>query len=153
MNTVFAQTVREADGRYLTDQELQVLEKYAHSYSTRDRAYQILSEKANTLVVDSLKKLAATHRDEVVNHSGKCRRDMTYALKYIARSVLTDEPEVFRQDFSLWMENITRAVHKGDSATRAYQHLKVEIQAALPKECAALVVPYLDDLITAFSGV
>lgn len=152
MNTMFTPTVDNADGRYLTDAELQVLEQYVQTYRTRKQTYQILSVKANDLVLQSLKQLAMTHRKEVQTYGGKCRRDMTYTLQYIARAVLMDEAETFREGFAVWMENITRAVHKGDSAARACRCLKTEVQKALPVECSALVVPYIDDLITAFSN-
>lgn len=152
MLTTLNQTALQADGRYLNDQELQGVEHYIQTFAARHQAYEILSAKADELVIRSLKGLAQTHRSEVESYGAKCKRDMAYALKYIARAVLMDESEVFKQDFALWMENITRAVHKGNSAARAYRCLKVEIQAAMPSECAAVIVPYLDDLITAFSG-
>lgn len=152
MNTLFAQTVQNADGRYLTDVELQDLEQYVQTYRTRKQTYQLLNNNANALVVQSLRQLAMTHRKEVQIHGGKCKRDMTYTIQYIAHAVLMDEAETFREGFALWMENVIRAVHKGDSAARACRCLKAEIQKAFPTECSALVMPYLDDLITAFSN-
>ena len=152
MLSTFSQTAAHADGRFLNDQELQGLEAYVESFSARTQTYQTLSSQANELVLRSLRKLAQTHRQEVVTHSAKCKRDMDFALKEIARAVLLDEPEGFKQDFSLWMENITRAVHTNNAASRAYRCLKAEICTALPGDHAALVTPYLEELITAFSG-
>lgn len=152
MLTTLTQAVLQADDRFLNDQELQGLERYIQTFTARNQAYQILSQNADELVIQTLKRLAQTHRPEVEAHGAKCKRDMSYALQYIARAVLMDESDVFKQDFALWMENITRAVHKGDSAARAYSCLKMTIQQSMPTHCAALVNPYLDDLITAFSG-
>jgi hypothetical protein len=92
-----------------------------------------------------------THRQEVETHSVKCKRDMDYALKCIARAVLMDEQDVFQQDFVLWMDNITHALHKGNTAAQAYRHLRTAIQGAMPTECANLVTPYVDELVEAFS--
>jgi saccharopine dehydrogenase-like NADP-dependent oxidoreductase len=142
----------QADGRFLNDEELRGLQTYVQSYKTRLATYQLLSQRGEALVMAALRQLALTHRQEVQTHSSKCKRDMSYALQEIAKAVLTGDPEVFRQGFSLWMENITRAVHKGNSAARAYTCLKAEMQKELPAECAALVVPFIDDLITSFSG-
>lgn len=152
MLATFNQAVHQADGRFLSDSELQELESYIQSFSARSQAYKFLSDNADTLVIQSLRQLARTHRQEVQSHSAKCRRDMSYALKEIAKAVLMDESEAFKQEFSLWMENITRAVHKGDSAARAYACLKEELKKSMPPQSVNLVVPYVDELIQAFSG-
>lgn len=147
----FNQTLMQADGRFLNDTELQELQTYAQSFSTRQTAYQVLSNKGEALVVAALRQLATTHRQEVQTHGAKCKRDMSYALKEIAKAVLMDDSEVFQQGFALWMENITRAVHTTNSAAQAYTCLKAVVNEAMSAECAALVVPYIDDLITSFS--
>lgn len=152
MNSTFVATLHQADGRYLSDQELQPLETYCRGFGQRQQTYQLLSAQAETLVMQSLQRLAQTHRSTVQEHGPKCKRDMAYALSCIAKAVLSDETAGFQEDFVLWMENITRALHKGESAARAYGFLKLEIEERFPSPCAALVVPYLDNLIAAFSG-
>ncbi len=151
LTTLHTATV-QTDGRFLDDEELRGLQTYIQSYKTRLATYQLLSQKSEALVIAALRQLAMTHRQEVQTHSAKCKRDMSYALQEVAKAVLTGDPEIFRQGFSLWMENITRAVHKGNSAARAYSCLKAQIQKELPTECAALVVPFIDDLVMSFSG-
>lgn len=146
------QVVLHADDRFLSDQELRGLESYVQTFTLRQQAYQILSHQADELVMKALKQLAQSHRQDVEAYGAKCKRDMAYALKYIARAMLMDEAEAFKQDFALWMENITRAVHKGNSAAIAYGYLKQAIQHAMSAQCAALVTPYLDELMTAFSA-
>jgi hypothetical protein len=151
MNSTFVESAHQADGRYLSDQELRPLETYLETFATRMEAYQTLRDNADSLVMQSLRRLVQTHRRVVQEHGGKCKRDMTYALGYVARAVLSDETTAFQQDFLLWMENITHALHKTESATRAYSFLKQEIQDTLPAPCAALVTPYMDELINTFS--
>jgi hypothetical protein len=145
------QAILHAEDRFLNDQELQGLERYVDSFEVRYRAYQLLSQRADELVMQALKVFAQTYRSEVETHGAKCKRDMGYVLQYIARAILMDDAEVFKQDFALWMENITRAVHNGRSAAQAYGCLKGQIQTALPAQYSALVVPYLDDLIMTLS--
>lgn len=152
MLTTFNQAVLQADDRFLDDEELRGLENYLQTFSTRQQAYQIISAKADELVMQALQQFAKTHRCDLQANGVKCKRDMAYALKYIARAVLMAESDVFKQDFALWMENITRAVHKGNAAAIAYGCLKQEIQTVMPAHCAALVTPYLEDLIQAFSA-
>lgn len=152
MLTTFNQTIQQADDRFLSDSELHALEAYVQSFAVRQQTYQLLSQHADELVIGALRQFAQTHRKDVEADGAKCKRDMAYALKYIARAALMDEADAFKQDFALWMENITRAVHKGDAAAKAYGCLNQVIQAKLPNQCAAIVTPYLEDLIMAFSG-
>jgi hypothetical protein len=151
MITTFAQKAIKADGRFLNDEELQGLEAYAQTFAPRNQAYTLLSQRSDELVLQSLRQLARIHRNELKVYGATCKRDMAYALKCIAQAVLTDELEEFQQDFALWMENIMRAVHKGELAAHAYRSLKIEVQKALPPQSAALVTPYINNLITAFS--
>ncbi|MDA0674211.1 MAG: hypothetical protein O3C67_10970 [Cyanobacteria bacterium] len=152
MKRTFTTTLREADGRYLSDNELDPLETYWSSFAIRAQTYQLLRDQADTLVLQALRRLAQTQRATVQTHGQKCQRDMAYALSCIAKAVLTDEAQDFQEDFALWMENITHALHKGESAAQAYGFLKQAIQAQLPETSAQLVMPYLDDLIMAFSN-
>lgn len=151
MNSTLIEAMQQAEGRYLNDQELQPLEQYLESYQARHQAYQLLRDNAEVLVHRALRRLNQTHRRAVQEYGAKCKRDMDYALSYVAKSVLSNEAKGFREDFALWMENITRALHKGESSAQAYTYLKQEVQEALPSTCAELVTPFIDDLITAFS--
>ncbi len=151
MNNSFASTVQQADGRYLSDQELSPLETYSNSFAMRVEAYQTLRDNADSLVMQSLRRLVQTHRQVVQEQGAKCKRDMTYSLSYVARAVLSDEATAFQQDFSLWMENIIYSVQKNEPASQAYGFLKQEIQNTLPPQCVNLVTPYMDELISVFS--
>lgn len=50
------------------------------------------------------------------------------------------------------MQNITRALHKEDSAIEAYRALQEEVKATLPGEPAMVVNTYLDKLIEAITN-
>ncbi|MDA0267446.1 MAG: hypothetical protein O2890_06935 [Cyanobacteria bacterium] len=151
MNSSFVEAAHQADGRYLSDQELRPLEMYLTTFATRMEAYQTLRDNADSLVMQALRRLVPTHRRVVQEHGGKCKRDMAYTLSYVARAVLSDDTNAFRQDFLLWMGNIAHALHKSDSSSEAYGCLKQEIHDTLPPQCAVLVTPYLDELINTFS--
>ena len=51
MSKVFTEQIRQVDNRYLTDQELQGLDHYLQTYHLRNQAYQVLTSKANELVL------------------------------------------------------------------------------------------------------
>lgn len=151
MNTALRESIRQADGRYLTDAELQPLHQYLDSFAVRFHAYTLLQEHHQTLVVQALRQLARTHRPAVVEHGEKCKRDMAYTLECVAQAVLLDDALGFHDGYLIWMQNITRSLHKQDSAIQAYRFLQAEVSALFPANGAQLVNHYLEELIQAFA--
>jgi hypothetical protein len=151
MNKVLLETIKESDGRYLSDLELRPLAQFVASYETRFTTYATLKEKAETLVLNSLRRLMQTpHRKVITEHGSKCQRDMTYTLQCVAQAILLDDAQGFMEDYVLWMQNITRALHKENSAIDAYRALQQEVAATFPAEGALLINNHLDKLIQAF---
>jgi Phycobilisome protein len=152
MNHTLLTSIQQSDGRYLSDLELRPLAQFVASFDTRLKTYTRLKEDGEGLVLGALRQLmAGSHCQVVQEHGAKCQRDMLYTLECIAKAVLLDNPDGFMDEYVVWMQNITRALHKEDSAIAAYHHLQTEILAALPETSAQLVNSYLDKLIQAFS--
>lgn len=152
MNHTLLASIQQSDGRYLRDLELRPLAQFVASFDTRFKTYTRLKEDSESLVLSALRQLmAGSHREAVQEHGAKCQRDMLYTLTCVAKAVLLDNPDGFMEEYVVWMQNITRALHKEDSAIAAYRHLQTEILAALPETSAQLVNSYLDKLIQAFS--
>lgn len=153
MNKVLIESIQSADGRYLSDLELRPLAQFVASYETRFTTYALLREKSDGLVLSSLRRLMATgHRKVITEHGPKCQRDMTYTLQCIAQAILLDNRQGFVEDYVLWMQNITRALHKESSAVEAYRALQQEVAATFPSAGALLINGYLDELIDAFTS-
>ncbi|MBD2257327.1 hypothetical protein [Pseudanabaena sp. FACHB-2040] len=151
MNTALRESIQQADGRYLSDAELQPLAGYVQSFVVRFNTYSLLREHSQNLVLQTLRKLIQTHRKTVQDHGPKCQRDMGYTLECIARAVLLDDASGFVEEYVLWLQNITRSLHKEESAVEAYRLLKGEIVLAFPPESAQLVAPHLERLIAALA--
>lgn len=152
MNTSLLESIQQSDGRYLSDAELRPLAEFVASFDSRFRTYTHLKDKGEALVMKALQPLTANeHRAVIQAHGDKCQRDMLYTLECIAKAILLDNPDGFTEEYVVWMQNITRALHKESSAIDAYRSLQAEITATLPLEAAQLVNGYLDQLITAFA--
>ncbi|MBW4460893.1 MAG: hypothetical protein KME47_11765 [Nodosilinea sp. WJT8-NPBG4] len=152
MNHTLLNSIRESDGRYLSDSELRPLAQFVASFDTRFKTYTRLRADGETLVLNALRQLMAGSSREVVQvHGAKCQRDMLYTLECIAKAVLLDDPDGFMEEYVMWMQNITRALHKQDSAIAAYRSLQAQVLAALPEASAQLIISYLDKLIQALS--
>ncbi|MBE9158481.1 hypothetical protein IQ265_16815 [Nodosilinea sp. LEGE 06152] len=143
--------IQQSDGRYLNDLELRSLAQFVTSFDSRSQTYLRLNAEGNTLVLNALRRLVLTHPEAVRMHGAKCQRDMLYTLECVAKAILVDSPDGFVEEYVLWMQNITRALHKQDSAIAAYRALQAEITSTLPTEAAQLVNSYLERLITALA--
>ncbi|WP_017299691.1 hypothetical protein [Nodosilinea nodulosa] len=151
MNHALLATIQQSDGRYLSDLELRPLAQFVASFDSRVKTYTRLKAEGETLVLSALRQLMLTHQSAVQEHGTKCQRDMLYSLDCIAKAILLDNSDGFVEEYVVWMQNITRALHKEDSAIAAYRSLQTEIAATLPAEGAHLVNGYLDKLIAAFA--
>ncbi len=153
MSNLLVDSIQYADGRYLDDQELRPFESLVQSYTVRLAVYQKLQSEAKTLVINALRRVIQTkHRKAIQEHGAKCQRDMQYTLECIAKAVLLDDTEGFVEEYVVWMQNITRALHKEDSAIDAYQALQEEIKTSLSGQQAMIVNSHLDKLIEAISS-
>jgi hypothetical protein len=153
MSNTLAKTAQKADGRYLHDQELKAFESLVDSFTTRLAIYQYLKNESQTLVVNALRRVIQTkHRQTIKEHSAKCQRDMLYTLQCIAKACLIGNTELFVEEYVVWMQNITRALHKEDSAIDAYRALQEEVKTTLPSEPSRIVNHYLDKLIDAIAN-
>lgn len=149
MNTAVEQAIREADGRYFTDLELKPLEQYVHSYAARLKTYAILCQHGEGLVLQALRRLAASDAEVVQQYGEICKRDMSYVVRVIALMILKDDEVAFRQQLVLWMQNIMAALGKEEQSARAYRALQEIIRNKLPAECSTLVNQYLEEFIRA----
>lgn len=152
MNTLLDRYIREADGRYLTDSELGMLDTYVSTYSTRMQAYKILQEKSESFILQALQRLSQTDAQTVRQHKDKCIRDMVCVMRAIAVAVLRDDEQAFRDELLLWLQNILSALHKEQQSSRAYQLLQKVVSEEMPGESAKLVNYYLGEFIAALTS-
>jgi hypothetical protein len=144
LNHRLQQSIIDADGRYLSAEELQPLEVFFSSYQNRLDAYQEISQKSNDLVLAALKKFARVH-PEIIQRSGKrCQFDMTQVLRYMALSILLDDEFMFREKMMFWLDTMLRAHHKQEACSKAYKHLQEAAQEQLSATATDLVRPMIN---------
>jgi hypothetical protein len=149
MNSTLEKTILSADGRYLADLELQPLEDYLQSHSLRLRAYCYLQEHSDHLILQVLRRMMPTHRQTIQEHGDKCKRDMSYVLRYAATCILRNDEALFQEYLVLWMQNIMTALKKEQQSAEAYRILKAVVGDVMPVDEAQLVTHYLDLFIDA----
>jgi hypothetical protein len=144
LNHQLNQTMIDADGRYLSNEELRPLETYLDSYQKRLEAYQTLGQHSDELVLEALKKFARVHPEIIKNSGKRCQYDMLQVLRYMALCILLDDEFMFREKMVFWLDTMLRAHHKQEACCKAYQHLKEVLHESLPGKISAQVDPYIN---------
>ncbi|MEO0534597.1 MAG: phycobilisome protein [Cyanobacteria bacterium P01_A01_bin.123] len=145
INRQIEDKIIDADGRYLSDEEMQPLLNYLSTYKNRLQSYYYLSQKSDAIILKALQQLKLSHPDIVEKHGQKCQFDMTEILRYVALAMLRDDEAFFKEKLLFWHCTMIRA-HSGP-AIAAYQHLKATIDGSMAPAQASLIHPYLDLLI------
>lgn len=155
MNNALLTSLRNADGRYLTDAELRPFDQMMDAFQTRVSLYNQVRDHGKDLVLNTLRRLMQTpHRQVVQEHAQKCQRDMLFTLEYISKGILLHDEEGFMEEYLVWMQNIIRAFHRQSACVVAYRLLKDEVRTTLPGDQSNLMVLYLDKLTEALdSGI
>lgn len=147
LNHTLECSIIEADGRYLSAQDLYPLEQYVQTYAARVATYQQLSQQSEKLVLQSLRKLALSHPDLIRQHGSRCKYDMTEVFRYIALSILRDDEIFFKEQMMSWLDTILVAYKQNNHCAMAYHYLQEIVEASLPPASSGLIRPYLDHVI------
>jgi hypothetical protein len=150
MNNALLTSVRNADGRYLTDAELRPFDDMMDAFQARMSLYNHVRDHGKELVLNALRRLMQTpHRQVVQEHGQQCQRDMLFTLEYVSKGILLHDEDGFMEEYLVWMQNIIRAFHRQGACVVAYRLLKEEVRGTLPGDQSNLMVLYLDKLIEA----
>jgi nitric oxide reductase activation protein len=140
--------VREAEGRYATDAELQFLEDYTQSFPHRLRAYQNLRKQERSLIQQSYNQLKAQHPElfpagqkEAVR---KWQRDTIWILRYSAVAMLLDDVDSLRDRILLWFQTIMRAFGVQKTCYLTYSSLKTLAPQLMGEADGALLAEVLE---------
>jgi hypothetical protein len=152
LNYAISQLVLNADGRYLDDQEISVLEQYASNHARRLDAYQQLREKGDMLITIALRKLAQSQPELVQRNGTKCKQDMGHVVRYVALAILRDDEVFFKERILIWLDTILLAHKHNGHAARAYQHLLGVMTANLSEASMRLIRPYVELIVETFQA-
>jgi hypothetical protein len=147
----FEGMIIEPERAYLKDQDLRELEQYAQSFTDRLKAYELVRDYADEIVVDALKRLVADYPDRI-NKQDKCKYDMTIVLRYMALSMLREDKYFFRDRMIDWLGTVITSSQVRAECADGYPKLYEAIKSRLPANQALLFKPYIDIAIATFKG-
>ncbi|WP_035992917.1 hypothetical protein [Leptolyngbya sp. KIOST-1] len=150
MNNALLASVREADGRYLSDLELRPFDQMLEAFQTRLNLYSHVRDHGKELVLNALRRMMQTpHRQVVQEHAQQCQRDMLYTLEYVSKGILLHDEDGFMEEYLVWMQNIIRSFNRQGACVTGYRMLKEEVRTTMPGDQSNLMMLYLDKLIEA----
>ncbi|AFY70256.1 Phycocyanin [Thalassoporum mexicanum PCC 7367] len=149
----FEGMILEPERSYLQDNDLRELEQYAHSFTDRLKAYELVRDYADEIVLDALKRLAADYPEQArANKQDKCQYDMTIVLRYMALSMLREDEHFFRDKMIDWLGTVITSSHVRAECADGYTKLYKVISSRLPANRAVMFKPYIDIAIATFKG-
>ncbi len=147
LNHTLDSLVLDADGRYLSDQELLSLHRYAQSYTKRQQTYEYLRDSGEQAVNQALQKMTEIYPDLMQQHAARCRYDMTQVLRHMAFSILRDDEILFQENMVIWLGTILIAYKENAHCGNAYRFLQEAIAPSLSSDHQAIARPYFDGIV------
>lgn len=144
MNRILDEKARGIESVYLTDIDLLSLERFASSFSLRVKTYNFLRDRADEIMMRSLKLLAQQYPELVQKQLQRCKYDMSNVIRYISLSILRDDELFFRETLMDWLANIISSYQVAKECSTAYRLMQSVIDEMLPAECAAMIKPYTE---------
>lgn len=144
LNSMLEDLANQSEGRYLTQTELQPVQRYLKSFSVRVQTYNLLRERADKMVQLALRKFLTLNPEVMQKHGKRCQYDMSEVIRYIALSILRDDEKFFKESLFFWQANILTAYRQNHNCVVAYRCLQEIINDQIPAPAKQLINPYID---------
>lgn len=147
MHALLEKARLESPGRYLTAEEMALLERDEPYIAPRLRAARAAAEKERAIVPSIVDRVFKKYDFEArIGYSkAKCQRDIGYVYKYCVFCMVLDSVEVLENKLLWWLRTILHAQNfpgEIQSIQMTYALLRQEVARQLPKQDAELLDPY-----------
>jgi hypothetical protein len=146
MNSRFESMFSDAEGRYLSADEVQRMTTYIETLGSRIAAMKAIEAVEDKIVEEVIEEVWRKHADFERRHVDareKAKRDITLALRYCALAMVRDDDSFLTDKLLYWMRTILQAFHFGQVIDTTYRSLLMRSQANLDARHFRLVEPYL----------
>lgn len=138
----------KTDGRYATDAELVFFQTYLKTARLRFSLYQKLRRLEPQLMKQLLGQLQQNHPELLTvggqDMTAKWQRDTVLLLRRAAIALLTDDPDIYRDQILIWFQTIMQAFEAEKTCQETYKRLQTVVAQALSPEEAELICPLLE---------
>ncbi len=138
--------LRSGEGRFLSVEEARRVLAIAKTYEQRlsvcvalEGKEETIARKVTELTMAKFPKFRERHlADE------KSIRDISLILRYIAHSILRNDPEFLREKLLFWMQGVFASKGFGQTTRAAYEFLRSVVTEELPPPAAIEVNRFVD---------
>jgi len=145
MNTDLQKIFDGAEGRYLSDGEVQTIQSFAASLPGRFEATKRLAAQEEAIATEAMQRFVQKYPEQ--GHQPEVRekavRDMRITLRYIAHCYVRDDVDFFRDAFAEWVAEILCAMRPAVAIVDAYKILHEVTREKLGQDAAAFQ-PFFD---------
>ncbi|NJK64473.1 MAG: phycobilisome protein [Synechococcaceae cyanobacterium SM2_3_1] len=138
----------EADGRYATDAELQLMDAYIQSFELRLQTYLKLQSLEMTVIREVETRLKSMdpqlYMRGTEDYAGKWKADTVRMYRLSALTMLIDDPERLQERVLFWFQTLMRAFRAQRSCDVTYQLLQESVRKHLASAEAELICPILE---------
>jgi hypothetical protein len=157
MNLEFEQLMRNAEGRYFTDDEEKQLRGYAQGIERRIETMRAIERAEEAILDDVLNAVLAKYPSVTKRHGDgtdeRIRRDQMMVLRYAAFAMLVRDPDYMHQKISVWLRTIMFALCKSEEVSFGYRQLAKAVKEHLTPEDSEQILPFLQVHIDEFTSV
>ena len=146
MNAKLNNLFTQAEGRYLSADEMRHLRGYASSLEERLAAMQAVEKAEGRIVQETLDEVWRVHPDFAQRHHmsrEKCTRDVTLVLRYCTLAMVQDDDSFLTDKLLHWMRTILHSFKFDSSIDTTYRALPRAAERHLDPKVARLLEPYL----------
>lgn len=156
MNHKIEDTLRAAEGRYLTKSDQQVLREWAQALDTRLKASDEIEAKESAIVQKTLREIMSAYPDYEQRYKDpkmKGTRDLTLTLRYVVQAAVRADDRWLDDALLTWFETVLRGVGlTKDFVEDSYKTMARVISEETTPATAAVVRPYLDRVIAVLAA-
>ncbi|MDX2011126.1 MAG: hypothetical protein SFW67_13085 [Myxococcaceae bacterium] len=156
MNSAITDMFKQADGRYLTKDEGQLLREFASTLEARLAAMEELSQKEGKIIDRAIKEVMRAYpdyKDKYPEGQQKGARDMTFVLRYCAHAMVRNDPRFLEDTVLAWLATILRGVGlRANLIADAYRAVEKFALEELSPPSAELIRPWIQMATGALSA-
>jgi hypothetical protein len=156
VNHAITDMLKQADGRYLTKDEGQLLREFASSLEARLAAMEELSQKEGKIIDRAIKEVMRAYpdyKDKYPEGQQKGTRDMTFVLRYCAHAMVRNDARFLEDTVLAWLTTILRGVGlRANLIADAYRAVEKFALEELSPTSAELIRPWIQMATSALSA-
>ncbi len=146
MNTEMIETIRQAEGRYLTDSEIDVLRSYAVDFTQRLAAARGVEARERKIVDDAVERYLA-RRPEAAGQRAAVEEELRTTLRYATQAFVKKDMAAFEKDFVPWFAELVLALAPREEVVQRHAFLKAALEEHLDPIDARKIAAYLETWI------